>query len=72
MRNATAWLHDFRANNLHLLEVPWHIAQALTLAERRAIACPCGHQARYRELRSRRLFTALGEVAPLVSVSALS
>jgi hypothetical protein len=31
-------------------------------AELRAIACPCGHQARYRELRSRRLLTALGEV----------
>jgi hypothetical protein len=27
------------------------------------IPCPCGHQARYRELRLRRLFTALGEVA---------
>ena len=26
------------------------------------IPCPCGHQARYRELRSRRLLTALGEV----------
>jgi hypothetical protein len=31
-------------------------------AEQRAIACPCGHQARYRELRSRRILTALGEV----------
>jgi hypothetical protein len=31
-------------------------------AEQCAIACPCGHQARYRELRSRRLLTALGEV----------
>ncbi len=31
-------------------------------ADERAIACPCGHQARYRELRSRRLLTALGEV----------
>lgn len=31
-------------------------------AGERAIACPCGHQARYRELRSRGLLTALGEV----------
>ena len=31
-------------------------------AGRRSITCPCGHQARYRELRSRRLLTALGEV----------
>jgi len=31
-------------------------------AEQRNITCPCGHQARYRELRSRRLLTALGEV----------
>jgi len=31
-------------------------------AEPRAIACRCGHQARYRELRSRRILTALGEV----------
>jgi hypothetical protein len=31
-------------------------------AEQRTIPCPCGHQARYRELRSRRLLTALGEV----------
>lgn len=28
----------------------------------RAIPCPCGHEARYRELRSRPLLTALGEV----------
>jgi len=27
-------------------------------AEQRRIPCPCGHQARYRELRSRRLLTA--------------
>ena len=27
-----------------------------------SIPCPCGHQAHYRELRSRRLLTALGEV----------
>jgi hypothetical protein len=31
-------------------------------AEQRTIACPCGHQARYRELRSRRFLTALGDV----------
>jgi hypothetical protein len=31
-------------------------------ADERAIACPCGHQARYRQLRSRRLLTVLGEV----------
>lgn len=36
-------------------------------ADERAIACPCGHQARYRELRSRRLLTALGEVELLRS-----
>ena len=26
------------------------------------IPCPCGHKARYREMRSRRLLTAVGEV----------
>jgi hypothetical protein len=31
-------------------------------AGRRSIACPCGHEARYRELRSRPLLTVLGEV----------
>jgi hypothetical protein len=31
-------------------------------AELRNITCTCGHQSRYRELRSRRLLTALGEV----------
>jgi hypothetical protein len=31
-------------------------------AEQREIPCPCGQQARYRELRPRRLLTALGEV----------
>ena len=31
-------------------------------AEQRAMPCPCGHQARYRELRARRIVTALGEV----------
>ena len=30
--------------------------------EQRGIPCPCGQQARYRELRARRLLTALGEV----------
>jgi hypothetical protein len=30
--------------------------------KQRLIPCSCGHQARYRELRSRRLLTALGEV----------
>jgi hypothetical protein len=32
------------------------------VAEQRLIPCPCGRQARYRELRSRRILTALGEV----------
>jgi hypothetical protein len=31
-------------------------------ADLRGIHCPCGHQAHYRELRARRLLTALGEV----------
>jgi hypothetical protein len=31
-------------------------------AEQREIPCPCGQQARYRELRPRRLLTALGAV----------
>ena len=31
-------------------------------ADERSIPCPCGHQARYREMRSRRLLSALGEV----------
>jgi hypothetical protein len=30
--------------------------------EQHTIPCPCGHQAHYRELRSRRLLTALGQV----------
>ena len=30
--------------------------------QQRCIPCPCGHEARYRELRSRRMLTALGEV----------
>ena len=32
------------------------------LADECIISCPCGSQARYRELRSRRILTALGEV----------
>lgn len=35
---------------------------AVPAAGQRSIPCPCGHQAHYRELRSRRLLTALGEV----------
>lgn len=35
---------------------------AVPAADQRSIPCPCGHQAHYRELRSRRLLTALGEV----------
>lgn len=31
-------------------------------AEQRHMDCPCGHHARYRELRSRPLLTVLGEV----------
>lgn len=31
-------------------------------AEQRCRPCPCGHEARYRELRSRRILTVLGEV----------
>lgn len=31
-------------------------------ADQRTIPCPCGHQARYRELRARRILTAVGEV----------
>lgn len=30
--------------------------------DQRLMPCPCGHEARYRELRSRRILTALGEV----------
>ncbi len=40
--------------------------QLLRLGEptepQRSLPCPCGHQARYRELRSRRVWTALGAV----------
>jgi len=35
---------------------------AVPAADQRSIPCPCGHPALYRELRSRRLLTALGEV----------
>jgi len=35
---------------------------AVPAADQRSIPCPCGHQALSRELRSRRLLTALGEV----------
>lgn len=31
-------------------------------AAQRCLPCPCGHEARYRELRSRRILTVLGEV----------
>ena len=31
-------------------------------AEQRTIPCSCGHEAHYRELRSRRLLTVVGEV----------
>jgi len=30
--------------------------------DKREIACPCGQKARYREMRSRRVLTAVGEV----------
>ena len=30
--------------------------------QQRSLACSCGHQARYRELRQRRVLTALGTV----------
>ena len=43
--------------------------------DERQIPCPCGHKARYREMRSRHVLTAVGEIAvpaPLVSVSAMS
>lgn len=42
------------------------LSQLLQFAEpdagQRTLPCPCGHQARYRELRSRSILTALGEV----------
>ena len=43
-------------------------------AEQRNVTCPCGHQARYRELRSTTASHSAGPggtVASLVSVSAL-
>ena len=50
-------LHDAGAAALgHLLQFPE------PAAGQRSIACLCGGQARYRELRSRRILTALGEV----------
>jgi len=52
-----AALHQAGAAALsHLLRFP------KPAIEQRDIPCPCGHQAHYRELRSRRLLTALGEV----------
>ena len=48
---------------------------AVPAADQRSIPCPCGHQAHYRELRSRQLLTALGEVElsrPYCSVSSRS
>jgi hypothetical protein len=52
-----ATLHQAGAAALtQLLQFPEPAADA------RSITCPCGHQARYRELRSRWLLTALGEV----------
>jgi hypothetical protein len=35
---------------------------AAPVADERSIPCPCGHQSHYRELRTRRFLTALGEV----------
>jgi hypothetical protein len=52
-----ATLHQAGAAGLsQLLQFPEPVE------EHRAIACPCGHQACYRELRSRRFLTVLGEV----------
>jgi hypothetical protein len=52
-----ASLHQAGAASLtHLLQFPE------PAGDQRALPCPCGHEARYRELRSRRLLTALGEV----------
>jgi hypothetical protein len=31
-------------------------------ADKREVPCPCGHKARYREMRARRVLTAVGEV----------
>ena len=35
---------------------------AVPAADQRTLACPCGHQARYRELRSRPVLTVVGQV----------
>jgi hypothetical protein len=52
-----AALHRAGATTLnHLLRF------AEPAGEHRSIPCPCGHQARYRELRSRHILTAMGEV----------
>lgn len=52
-----AALHQAGAAALsHLLQFPE------PAANQRAVACPCGGQAYYRQLRSRRILTALGEV----------
>jgi hypothetical protein len=54
------------------LRAALHQAGAATLSQllrghppgpdERQIACPCGHKARYREMRSRRVLTAVGEI----------
>ena len=52
-----AALHQAGAAALgHLLRFPE------PAADQRLLPCPCGHQARYRELRTRRILTARGEV----------
>ena len=52
-----AALHQAGAAALsHLLQFPE------PTADQHTIPCPCGSQAHYRELRSRRILTALGEV----------
>ena len=52
-----AALHQAGAAALsHLLQFPE------PATDQRTIPCPCGSQAHYRELRSRRILTALGEV----------
>jgi hypothetical protein len=38
-------------------------------ADEREVPCPCGHKARYREMRARRVLTAVGEVELLRAVS---
>jgi transposase len=52
-----ASLHQAGAASLtHLLQFPE------PAGDQCALPCPCGHEASYRELRSRRLLTVLGEV----------